>query len=136
MKELFPVKRKSAMGDDTKYSRAIKIPQYTPSEIAPPIESLVDTSKYIELIRSINQSDVTEPQKKFLRMAAARHIAFNYAKIADYYAHTTPEMQELMEQSALIILDIEDAIANGYVKLSQRMNELVAEFKDRRLTND
>ena len=136
MKELFPVKRKSAMGDDTKYSRAITIPQYTPSAEAPPIESLMDTTKYIELIRNINRSNVSDSQKSFLKLAATRHIAFNYMRIADYYAHTSPEMQSLMEQSALVILDIDDAIANGYVKLSQRMEELVAEFKNRRLSND
>ena len=136
MKELFPVNKKSAMGDDTKYSRAIKIPQYIPSEVIPHIESLVDTTKYKELIRNINQSNVSEDQKKFLRLAAGRHVAFNYMRIADYYAHTSPEMQELMEQSALIILDIDDAIVNGYVTLSKRMEELVAEFKSRRLPND
>ena len=136
MKELFPVNKKSAMGDDTKYSRAIKIPQYMPSEVIPHIESLVDTTKYKELIRNINQSNVSEDQKKFLRLAAGRHVAFNYMRIADYYAHTSPEMQELMEQSALIILDIDDAIVNGYVTLSKRMEELVAEFKSRRLPND
>lgn len=136
MKELFPVNRKSAMGDDTKYSRAIKIPQYTPSKVVPHIESLVDTTKYRELIRNINQSNVDEDQKRFLRLAAGRHVAFNYMRIADYYAHTSPEMQELMEQSALIILDIDDAIVNGYVKLSKRMEELVAEFKSRRLSDD
>ena len=62
---------------------------------------------------------------------ATRHIVFNYAKIADYYAHTTPEIQRLMEQSALVIIDMDDAIANGYVKLSQRMKELIDEQKKR-----
>ncbi len=135
MRELFPVKKKSAMGNDTKYSRAIKIPQYTPSENAPPIESLVDTTKYIELLRDINRSNVSDEQKTFLKLAASRHLAFNYAKVADYYAHTDADMQRLMEKSALIILDIDDAIANGYVNLSKRMEELVAESKSRRLTN-
>ena len=34
-----------------------------------------------------------------------------------------------MEESALIVLDIDDAIANGYVKLSKRMEELIDESK-------
>ena len=62
-------------------------------------------------------------------MAASRHIVFNYAKIADYYAHADKEMQELMEQSALVILDIDDAIANGYVKLSKDIEKLISESK-------
>lgn len=37
--------------------------------------------------------------------------------IAEYYAHATPEMQRLMEKSALVIIDINNAIANGYASL-------------------
>lgn len=135
MKGLFQINKKSAMGDDTKYSRAIRTPQYTPSNIPPPIEALVDPTKYRELLKDIMQSNVDEQQKLFLKLAAARHLVFNYAQIADYYAHTTPEMQRLMEKSALVILDIDDAIHNGYVNLSKRMEELVAESKNRRLMN-
>ena len=119
----------SPMGDDTKYSRAIKVPQYVPSEVAPLILELYDTSKYGELVADINKSDVSEDEKKFLRFAASRHIVFNYAKIADYYAHATPEMQRLMERSALVIIDMDDAIAEGYVQLSNKMKQLIEEQK-------
>ena len=126
---LIEVNRKTAMGDDTKYSRAIRTPQYVPNKEKPPIESLFDYSKYSKLLYNINNSNVSEEEKKFLRLAASRHIVFNYAKVADYYAHADKEMQELMEQSALVILDIDDAIANGYVKLSSKMKQLVDESK-------
>lgn len=131
MKQLFFVPVKEAMGDDKKYSRAIKIPQYNPSEEVPKLESMLDLEKYSKLIYAINKSDVSEEEKKFLRFAASRHIVFNYALIADYYAHASAEMQYLMEQSALVILDINDAIANGYVKLSEKMKQLVEEEKQR-----
>ena len=78
-------------------------------------------------MKAINESNVTDDEKAFLRYAASRHLVFNYSKIADYYAHATPEMQELMEQSALVILDIDDAIANGYVKLSKDIEKLLEE---------
>lgn len=126
---LFEVQKKTAMGDDTKYSRAIRVPQYNPSEVKPHIDSLLDYSKYSKLLQNIKNSNVSEEEKKFLKLAASRHIVFNYAKIADYYAHASKEMQELMEQSALVILDIDDAIANGYVKLSAKMNQLVDEAR-------
>ena len=42
---------------------------------------------------------------------------FNYEKIADYYAHSSKEMQHLMERSALVIVDFEKAVQYGYVKL-------------------
>ena len=126
---LFEVPTKKAMDGDTKYSRAIKVPQYLPNDNKPDIESLCDIKKYSNLIKNINNSNVSDEEKLFLRLAASRHIVFNYAKIADYYANSEAEMQELMEQSALVILDIDDAIANGYVDLSKRMEELVDESK-------
>ena len=119
------------MDGDNKYSRAIKVPQYEPSTVKPHLEELCDKSKYIDLLRNINKSDIPDDVKEFLRLGATRHIAFNYSKIADYYAHADKTVQELMEESALVIIDIDDAIANGYVKLSQRMKELVDEQKKR-----
>ena len=56
--------------------------------------------------------------KDFLIQAARRHNVFNYRNIAEYYAHATPEMQRLMEESALVIIDVDDAIANGYATLN------------------
>ena len=126
---LFEIEKKTAMGDDTKYSRAIRVPQYNPSEIKPHIDSLLDYSKYSKLLANIKNSNVSEEEKKFLKLAASRHIIFNYAKIADYYAHSDREMQKLMEQSALVILDIDDAIANGYVKLSKDIEKLINDSK-------
>ena len=127
-KELFaPVKK--LMDGDNKYSRAIKVPQYEPASIKPNIEELCDIKKYGKLIADINKSNVSEEEKRFLRFAASRHIVFNYAKIADYYAHSDADVQRLFEQSALVIIDMDDAIANGYVQLSQRMRELIDDQK-------
>lgn len=132
MKQLFYAPVKSAMGDDTKYSRAVTIPQYKPSNKKPELAELCDYTKYAELVKSINESNVTDEEKQFLKFAAGRHIAFNYAKIADYYASSNKEMQELMEQSALVILDIDDAMMNGYLNLSKKMAQLVEEAKKKK----
>ena len=110
---------------DGKYSKTIQVPQYIPSDKKPQLGELYNSFKYANLIKDINNSTVSDDEKNFLRLAASRHIVFNYAKIADYYAHATPEMQRLMEQSALVILDVDDAIANGYVRLSNKMKELI-----------
>lgn len=113
--------------DDTTniYTSKAAIPQYTPSEVKPPLESLIDFTKYTELIRKIKASNVSDEEKAFLKYAATRHLVFRYSLIADYYAHASKEMQELMEQSALVILDIDDAIANGYVKLSKDIRKIL-----------
>ena len=126
---LITVNKPKMMDGDTKYSRAIKVPQYIPGNEKPNIDSLVNYDKYSQLLKHINESNVTDEEKKFLKLAATRHIVFNYANIADYYANSNIEMQELMEESALVVLDIDDAIANGYVKLSKRMEELIDESK-------
>lgn len=116
-------KRKSSTKSN--YSTKIKIPQYLPSGDEVKIEELVDDTVYKKLIYAINKSNVTEIEKKFLRLAASRHLVFNYSKIADYYANANDDMQSLMEQSALVIIDINDAIANGYVKFSKDILKLL-----------
>ena len=121
---LFKIQSKT---EDNKYTKKIQVPQYLPSKICPRIEELTNTQKYGKFIAHINNSNVSEEEKKFLRFAASRHIIFNYAKIADYYAHAEPELQRLMEESALVILDMDDAIANGYVKLSNKINQIMKE---------
>jgi len=131
MNQLFEDCMNKPMGEDTKYSRAIKVPQYEPSNTKPILSTVYDTTKYNKLIAKIKKSGVSDEEKKFLKFAASRHIVFTYSKIADYYAHASKEMQELMEESALVILDIDDAIANGYVALSEKMKQLIDEEKER-----
>lgn len=110
--------------DDT-YTTKIEIPQYEPTqEKAPELEELCNDEKQKELIKKINASNVSKNEKEFLRMAAQRHLVFNYRNIAEYYAHASKEMQELMEQSALVIIDYDDAIANGYVKIKTDFDEV------------
>lgn len=111
--------------EDKKYTTKVNIPQYLPSADCPKLWQCCDLTKYNELIRNINNSNVSDEEKEFLRFAATRHIVFTYSKIADYYAHANKEMQGLMEQSALVIIDVDDAIANGYVKLSKNIKDLM-----------
>lgn len=129
---LFETKKKDYMEGDTKYSRAITVPQYEIKGQKPFIEELYNNKKVVELLKHIDSSNVSEQEKKFLRIAAYRHYVFNYSKIAEYYPHASKEMQELMEESALVIIDIDDAIMNGYVKLSGRLNQLIEESKTKR----
>lgn len=113
--------------DTSVYSKKTQIPHYEPSDVKPSISELCNFKKYSELIRDIKNSSVLDEEKEFLMKAATRHLVFNYSKIADYYAHATPEMQKLMEQSALVIIDMDDAIANGYVKLNKVIKDIMRE---------
>lgn len=109
--------------EDNPYTTRINIPQYEIKGEEPSIEELYDDTKTKELLKEINNSNVTEEQKEFLRQATTRHLGFNYSKIAEYYAHQDKEMQELMEKSALVIIDFEDAIKNGYAELIKGIEE-------------
>jgi hypothetical protein len=103
--------------EDKKYSTKIEAPIYEPKNVKPHILELCDKSKTHRLIREIDMSNLPIEEKKFLIDAARRHSVFNYEKIADYYAHSSKEMQDLMEKSALVIIDFEKAIQLSYVKL-------------------
>lgn len=105
----------------TKYKNKITLPTYEPKNTKPHIGSLIDDRKTQILIKEILQSNVTEEEKKFLIEAARRHTVFNYERIADYYAHATPEMQRLMERQALVIIDFGNAYQNGYIKLAHEI---------------
>lgn len=112
---------------DNPYTTETTIPQYEPTGECPDLSALYDTSKTDDLIAEIEASKLRPDEKGFLLRAAGRHTVFNYRKIAEYYAHASPEMQELMEKSALVIIDEEDAIRNGFVALSSKVSELMEE---------
>lgn len=103
--------------EEQKYSSKIEAPIYEPKNVKPHILELVNKEKTHRIIREIENSNLPYDEKNFLIDAARRHNVFNYEKIADYYAHSSKEMQHFMERSALVIIDFEKAIEYGYVKL-------------------
>lgn len=121
-KRMFDVEQSQ---EDSKYTLKVEVPQYLPSAVCPDLSELLDTAKYYQLLHDIEKSNVSEQEKQFLRLSATRLIGFNFSLIADYYSHADKEMQELMEKQALVIIDIEDAIANGYVEYSKTMDSLL-----------
>jgi hypothetical protein len=117
---------------DSTYTKKVDVPLYVPKYEKPNIFELFDHMKAMKLIKRINESNVTENEKRFLTFAAYRHIVFNFSKIADYYAHSNAEMQDLMEQSALVIVDFDKAIEYGYVALNNQLsNQYLEEQSDR-----
>jgi len=105
--------------EDGEYTKKITAPTYEPKNEKPHIGELLCSDKVEELKKEITESEsISKEDKRFLILAAQRHAVFNYSKIADYYAHSDKDVQELMEKSALVIIDFDKAIENGYVKLS------------------
>jgi hypothetical protein len=116
-----------AAATEEPYTRKIEAPKYEPSNEKPSIESLCNREKVEKLLADIKASSLTEDEKWFLSIAAERHTVFDFRLIADYYAHANAEMQELMERSALVIIDFDKAIENGYVSLTKNIMEQYAQ---------
>lgn len=115
--------------EDEKYTLKIETPIYEPKNAKPHILELCDKTKTSRLMKEIDASNVSNEEKMFLIDASRRHNVFNYEKIADYYAHSNKEMQELMEKSALVIIDFEKAIQLNYVKLCEEIkNQYLQEY--------
>lgn len=110
------------------YTRKIKSPIYEPKlEEPPPITELVNTDKTDALMHDIqaafDKGAIDDELYGFLAAAATRHNRFSFERIAEFYAHADADVQQLMEESALVIIDFEQAIELNYVKLTRKLDE-------------
>lgn len=113
--------------DPEKYTRKIESPIYEPTGENPAPHELYDEARTDTLIAKIESETEPGEVRDFLRAAARRHTAFRYDRIAEFYAHASPEIQRLMEESALVIIDINQAIELGFVKMTTSLQEMFGE---------
>jgi hypothetical protein len=116
--------------DGSKYTTKIETPIYEMKGDKPEVAEIYDTTKTGELSSRIMKADLPDDIRGFLMAAATRHTVFNYEKIAEFYAHQDEDVQDLMRQSALVIVDFDQAIENGYVKLTKALMQLSGESDD------
>jgi len=111
------------------------------SDAPPPLDALLKREKFDALLDAIDNADEAMVGKPghgtipaevaaFLRMAAHRHVVFDYHAIAEFYCHAAPVVQRLMEASALVIIDFDDAIEHGYVSLSDALAGIYSDTED------
>ena len=113
------------------YTKKVQAPIYVPNtEVKPEFTDTYDKTRYDELVKKIESSSVDSEMKDYLKFAALRHIVFNYEKIADLYSHSDAETQNLMEASALVIIDFDRAIELGYIKLGDQLTDEYHETKN------
>jgi len=110
------------------YNNKMGTVMYSPSDICPEINELVNESKAIELIEEIKNTKIDDKIKKFLILGAYRHNIFDYSKIADFYVNQKDDIKTLMEKSALVIIDYGKAMENGYLKLKDDIIETQKEL--------
>lgn len=107
------------------YTPKIEAPIYTPTlEKKPEVKELVDSTKRDALAKRIAACKAEPKVKQFLLEAANRHLVFDYALIAEYYARSDKDVQALFEESALVIIDFKKALENGFVRMTKELNEI------------
>lgn len=108
-----------------KYTQNIKAPIYEPKGERPNISELIDRTKTDTLIADIKKAGLPSEVSSFLISAAERHTVFNFSRIAEWYCHADPKTQDLMERSALVIIDFNKAIENGFVHMTNQIAKIV-----------
>lgn len=116
--------------EDSPYTGKIEPPVYDIKGEKPNLEDLYTPDRTKELIAEIDEANIPKDIKEFLKVSAYRHTIFNYANIAEYYAQSPKEVQELMEKSALVIIDYEKAVELGFVKLSEEVAQAYVSDKE------
>jgi hypothetical protein len=109
------------------YSRKIEAPIYEITGKCPSIPEMMDRSKTETLQAEIGRAGLPEDVRAFLHFAAERHTVFNFRNIAEFYAHADADTQNLMERSALVIIDFDRAIEEGFVELSKELMNLAGQ---------
>lgn len=109
--------------DENSYTKKAEAPVYEPTGPKPEIGEMFDDTYTKQLLNEIDEADIPDEEKVFLRRAAGRHTVFNFEVIANYYAHASKQTQELMENNALVIIDLDKAIEKGFVVMSDKISE-------------
>jgi hypothetical protein len=113
---------------DELYTSKIQAPIYEPTGEKPKVSELYDAGKMLELAKEIDETEgLSQEERVFLRFAAQRHIVFDYQNVAEFYAHASPGLQRLMEKSALVVIDFQKAIENGFVTVTKDLAENAAQ---------
>jgi hypothetical protein len=112
------------------YTDKVTVPPYEVTGPKPDLSEIYDDSKCRKLLGGIDAADMLDDEKHFLRAAAYRHVVFNFQEIANYYAHSSVDVQQLMEDSALVIVDFDKAIQNGWTRLGHALDAVYADEKE------
>tara|TARA_R110000782_G_scaffold70464_1_gene141577 strand:+ start:27299 stop:28135 length:837 start_codon:yes stop_codon:yes gene_type:complete len=111
-------------GAEGGYTHKIVSPVYEPNGDCPEVSDLFNSEVTQKLVAKINKAKLPEDIKEFMLRAAERHTVFRFDRIANYYAHAPKKIQRLMEDSALVIIDFDQAIEKGFVKMTKRIDAM------------
>lgn len=89
---------------------------------------MVNTKRYNEALRAIDEvKDITDEERGFFKLAAARFIEFNFTAIAEQYCVSSPQARALFEKLALVYVSTTQAISNALIECDNAFREYVDE---------
>src|SRR4051812_9239357 len=107
------------------YTGAVNIPQYEVVGPCPAVADLRDETRADAIrLRVLACEGLPEDLRDYLLAAAGRHTVFNYRRAGEFYPHASAEVQALMEDSALVIIDVDDAIARGFARFTETLTDI------------
>lgn len=118
----------------TKYSNYVNgIPTFEPNDENTTLADCVNVDKYVELLNEVESAyksgKISQDEYRFLKLAASRWLKFNYANVAQYFCKkASPAMQELLQRSVMVLLDIDDAFKNEAIRAKSYVSSLQKEF--------
>ena len=103
------------------YSQKLGEVIYEPKETNHKVSDLFQKeTKFDKEIQEVKNEEL----KELLKARVLMFYNFDFAKIADYYAYqATPEEQRIMEKLALVLLDKDKLIENGFSKLIDSLDK-------------
>lgn len=117
------------MLDNEIYTTKIETPIYEPIGWDVSLKDCLNTEKGDEYIKEIENSNIQDKElKDFLLASATRLYEFNFKNIAEYYSKITDtKIKNLFEKLALVIIDSNKAIENGYIEMVEQLKNLFKE---------
>lgn len=89
---------------------------------------MVNTKRYNEALRAIDEvKDITDEEREFFKLAAARFIEFNFTAIAEQYCVSSPSARRLYEKLTLVYVSTTEAISNTLIECDNAFREYVDE---------
>ena len=117
--------------EDNNYSRKIEAPDYEPTGRNVTVDELYDARKTERLIEEIERLKIDVDVRRMLIHAAHRFTRFSFANVAEWYSQQKDErVREIMRKMAMVIIDFDDAVENGFVHLCEGLIEQYQNEKD------
>lgn len=106
------------------YTEKIVTPIYEIKGELPEIKELCDTKEYDDKIKKIEKAEIPNELKEFLKFSATRFLKFDFAKIAEFYAHQQKNIKEIFEDLLLVFIDYDKALEQGYIELTSEIEQI------------